>query len=89
MEKERYPSFICIDNNKLPEFTNEIVSGLELKRSKTVMHYQQQLEQLKDNELKVKDENSNSFEPLLNIGTISSAFIPVDNSKSPGNCNLN
>jgi len=84
-QKERYPSFICI--KKLPEFTNEIVSGLELKRSKTIMGYEQEI---KNNEKMLIAENSS--EPLLkNIDTNSSAFIPIgDNSKSrPDSCNLN
>ncbi len=85
-QKERYPSFIYIPKgNKLPEFTKEIVSGLELSRSKTIMGYE---EQIKKNEKK-KD----SPETLLKVNN-PSAFTPVDGSPNDNNdnnknCNLN
>lgn len=85
-QKERYPSFIYIDknNDKLPKFTKEIVSGLKLQRSKTIMGYE---EEIKQNE---KKDLPDSLFKMNNP----SAFTPVSGSeRSTGdnndNCNLN
>ena len=85
MDKERYPKFIHI-----PKFTNDIVSGLELKRSKTIMGYEQEIQSF---EKEVISKNS-SDSLLKNIHNNSSAFIPINNkdnrrSRNSDNCILN
>ncbi len=85
VEKERYPSFIHIPRGgKLPKFTNEIVSGLQLERSKTIMGYGEQIK-------KKEKDKSNSPDSLLKINNDSSAFTPIDGSPNDNNdnCNLN
>ena len=83
-QKERYPSFIYIDknNDKLPKFTKEIVSGLELSRSKTIMGYEEQIKNVEKKDLP---------ETLLKVNN-PSAFTPIDGSEGStgdNNCNLN
>jgi len=87
-QKERYPSFIHIPRgDKLPKFTKEIVSGLELKRSKTIMGYEEQIK---------KFEKKDLPETLFKNFNTNSAFTPVERSPegtgagdNNDNCNLN
>ena len=73
-EKERYPSFIYIPHgDKLPKFTKEIVSGLELKRSKTIMGYEEEIKNF-------EKDKSNSPKTLLKMNN-PSAFTPIDGSE--------
>lgn len=92
MDKERYPSFICIDESpgKLPEFTKEFISGLQLKRSKTIMGYEQEIQSFE----KEATAETSSDCLLKNIHNNSSAFIPINNkdnrrSRNSDNCILN
>lgn len=85
MDKERYPKFIHI-----PKFTNDIVSGLELKRSKTIMGYEQEIQSFE----KEATSETSSDSLLKNIHNNSSAFIPINNkdnrrSRNSDNCILN
>lgn len=96
MDKERYPSFICIDESpgKLPEFTNEFISGLELKRSKTIMGYEQEIQSFEKEVISKNSSDDTTTTLLKNIHNNSSAFIPIVNkdnrrSRNSDNCILN